>query len=180
MSLREMFWYVCLLLCFPAGLAIESTRAEVAPVAPVSVSSTSPCCSEIREKAKAMLREHEGLRLSVYTDTVGQKTIGYGHATTRLEHITREQAETLLDDDLTAVLEDVAPMLEGLPEKAQLTLIDLRYNCGAAGFRTFVNTLKSIKSAQYHDAAARLATSQWAAQVGTRAVKVINMLKELS
>lgn len=50
-----------------------------------------------------MIKSFEGLRLTCYKDSVGVKTIGYGHTGTDVyygQHITEEEAETLLRADL--------------------------------------------------------------------------------
>ena len=58
------------------------------------------------EDILADLRKDEGLRLKVYTDTVGKQTIGYGHNLDALgisEHI----AELLLAEDFVNTLTEL-------------------------------------------------------------------------
>lgn len=181
------------------GSAVTITAP--APIA-VTVTKTSPISMPIRAKAKEMLRRNEGEHAKVYKDSEGNPTIGVGFNLTRPdadkrlrrvkttrarilagEVLTPGQADWLLDADLTDVLQDLVtlfPDFVDMPEKAQLVLIDLRFNCGPGGLRTFVNTLQSIKTAQWDDAAQRLSMSQWAEQVGARAHRAVALLRGIS
>ena len=57
-------------------------------------------------KAKDLIELFEGLRLRAYRDPVGVATIGYGHTSgVRMgDVITKEQAEILLEADMTLVI----------------------------------------------------------------------------
>lgn len=196
----------CAGLCF----AVVSDPPEKLPVIcaaetpiAVSITKTSPISMAVRGPAKEMLKRNEGVHTKVYIDSEGNPTIGVGFnlnrpdAEAKIKRLgTSKQAlvngtsallvsetEMLLDDDLTDVLQDLTTLFAdfaSLPEKAQLVLIDLRFNCGPAGLRTFVNTLQAIKTAQWQDAAERLSLSQWALQVGDRATRTIALLKGIS
>jgi GH24 family phage-related lysozyme (muramidase) len=177
----------------------EVTQPQVV-VGPIT--KTSPISMPIRAVAKEMLKRNEAISTYIYRDSEGNPTVGVGFNLTRPDADKRlrlvgtskakvlagfaldpVQIDTLLDLDLTDVLQDLVTLLPGftdMPQKAQLVLIDLRFNCGPGGLRTFVNTLKSIKTAQWHDAASRLAVSQWAAQVGQRAERAVTMLRGIS
>lgn len=180
----------------PANTHAAQTRVQVG-----EITKTSPVGMAIRGAAKAMLRRNEGVRLRVYPDTAFQPTIGVGFNLNRPDAkdrlakikrtrrgvmnagITEAEADALLDADLTDVLQDLVtlfPDFVDMPERARLVLIDLRYNCGPGGLRTFIHTLQSIKTARWDDAATRLAASQWAEQVGTRAHRAITMLRGIS
>ncbi len=196
--------FVVLGLAFTHDIAADSKKPATVRVG--RVSKTSPCCLEIRAAAKTMLRQHEGVHSRVYLDTEGNRTIGVGFnldrpdAAERIKRIRAvtprpwvsratilagdklrdDQIEALLDVDLTDTIADLVtlfPRFDEMPKRVQLALIDLRFNCGPAGFRTFVNTLKSFAAGEYHDAAKRLSGSRWAQQVGPRARRVIGMLR---
>lgn len=189
-------------LTAPAGRAPVVAAASTAPVVVGKITKTSPISMEIRGPAKQMLRRNEGEHAKVYTDSEGNPTIGVGFNLTRPdvakrlravkttkarmlagELLSDSQIDWLLDADLTDVLQDLVtlfPRFDEMPIKAQFVLIDLRFNCGPAGLRTFVNTLTAFKTAQWNDAAERLASSQWAEQVGDRADRAINMLRGIS
>lgn len=58
------------------------------------------------QKAKDLIKLFEGLRLRAYRDPVGVATIGYGHTQgVRMgDEITKEQANILLDMDMTPLI----------------------------------------------------------------------------
>jgi GH24 family phage-related lysozyme (muramidase) len=190
-------------------LSTEELRKPTAPATPLvpavvvgPITKTSPVSMPIRAAAKEMLKRNEAISSYVYRDSEGNPTIGVGFNLSRPdadkklrrikttkarvlagETLTDVQIDTLLDVELTDVLQDLVTLLPDfadMPPKAQLVLIDLRFNCGPGGLRTFVNTLQSIKTAQWQDAAQRLAASQWAVQVGDRAARAVTLLRGIS
>ena len=71
------------------------------------------------------------------------------------------------------------PYYDSLPSKVQLVLIDMCFNLGIGGLLTFKNTLLLIKTGQYKKAANEMLKSQWAKQVGNRAIEDSNILKSV-
>lgn len=152
--------------------------------------------------AKVLIRINEGERRIVYQDRTGVPTIGVGanllrpDMTSRLrsvgasrarvlagEQLTAYQIERLLEQDVAEAIADLRQLLPGfdtMPRDARLVLVDLRFNCGPGGVRTFVHTLAAFKRGEWRDAADRLALSQWAKQVGPRAGRSIKLLRGIS
>ena len=124
------------------------------------------------------LRRHEGCRLSVYKDSVGVWTIGYGHTkgiTKDTKPITQDKAEEYLREDLLVAWEAakrVFPELPTLDKVRQTVIINMSFNLGEAGLRKFVGTLKHLEARQYSEAAIHMLKSLWAAQVGQRATEL--------
>jgi len=101
------------------------------------VTSTRPA----GEKAKAQVREFEGLRLSAYQDGGGVWTIGYGHTkgVKRGQKITREEAEHFLVADLYEAEATIAQhlsngLIQSLPQGAYDALVDMSFNLGPQVF----------------------------------------------
>ncbi len=126
----------------------------------------------------ADLRRHEGCRLSVYKDSLGVWTIGYGHTkgvTAKTPDISRELADKFLREDLIVAWKEcskVYPDLAKLDQVRQSVLINMCFNLGAAKFSKFVNTLQHVHAGQYKDAALHMLESLWARQVGQRATEL--------
>lgn len=86
------------------------------------------------DKACALVREFEGLRLNAYLCSANKATIGYGH--TRGVKIgdtcTREQAEQWLEDDLNESLLGVQNLVKiHINENQTNALVDFVFNLGA-------------------------------------------------
>lgn len=128
------------------------------------------------------LVEHEGLRLKPYRCTAGKLTIGCGR---NLDDrgISKDEALYLLQNDIKECINDAEAVIgsqvwEGLSEARKRVLVDMRFNLGAGGIRTFKNTLQAIREGRYDDASRGMLNSKWAGQVGRRAKTLARMMSE--
>jgi GH24 family phage-related lysozyme (muramidase) len=130
---------------------------------------------------KAQVAPEEGLRLTPYTDTKGLLTIGYGH--NLANPISRAAADQIFADDvvtLTSELTASLPWWPALPDPQQRALADLAL-MGVGTLLTFTTFLPLVNAGRYRDAAADLATTQWARDVGpTRLARVCQLLQQVS
>lgn len=131
-----------------------------------------------RQRLRAQLVLHEGLRLKPYTDTVGKLTIGIGRNLTDVG-ISREEAYVLLEHDIDACLVDLQtfPGFAQLDPVRQRVLVDMRFNLGPSRFRGFKRTLAAVAAGDYAAAAAGMRASKWSQQVKTRAVRLARMME---
>lgn len=129
---------------------------------------------DVTEFLRNQLLRHEGLRLHPYADTGGALTIGVGRNLTAVG-ISHEEAMSLLEHDMAACLADLStfPWFAGLTEGRQLALLDLRFNLGPAGFRTFKKMIAAIERSDWGAAAAELQSSRWATQVQPARVRAL-------
>jgi lysozyme len=128
---------------------------------------------------ETMLKVDEGLKLSAYTDTMGNKTIGYGHKITPDDNlpmfISQEQADNLLGQDIDNAIHGVLnalPWVSDLDEVRQAVLYNMAFNLGIHGLLAFRHTLKSVQAGDYQEAATNMMQSRWYNQVGIRAKKL--------
>lgn len=134
---------------------------------------------EIKEKLKDRLKLEEGVKYTVYFDSVGVPTIGVGH--NLHVPVSDKVVDLILEEDLDKHLNDLyttLPWVINLSENRQLVLGDMCFNLGITGLLTFRNTLKAFEEGRWEDAANGLQQSLWAHQVGSRAVKLIKMVRE--
>lgn len=126
----------------------------------------------------AQLLDHEGLRTSLYTDTVGKLTIGVGRNLSDVG-ISKTEALFLLRGDLDAAIRDCErfPWFEALSPVRQRVVVDMRFNLGPSRLRTFTRTLAAIGRGDYETAAAGMLASKWARQVGRRAQRLATMMR---
>lgn len=202
-----MLRFAVLLAVLSSGCALVQPRFHDAEVCEGNLNWTPAYLTSDAEtrlffNAKAVLKHNEGVRARVYTDSAGLPTVGVGFSVARYDAADRlraigtsrarvlrgdalstEQIDKLLDMDVRdsiADLRQLFPNFDRMPMNAQLVLVDLRFNCGPGGLRSFKNTLLDFQQARWHTAASRLEASQWATQVGSRAVRSISMLRELA
>lgn len=147
-----------------------------------------------RGKLVAQLKRHEGAKRDdagnhiAYRCTAGALTIGYGHnldanpvpgihANSKLN---ADQAHRLLVIDVRAAedaLHTLLPWVTGLDGVRRATLANMLFNLGPRGLLSFTNTLSSIRSGAYDDAARRMLASKWATQVGNRARELAEQMR---
>lgn len=127
----------------------------------------------------AQLIRDEGLRLKPYRDTVGKLTIGVGRNLDD-KGLSREEALYLLKNDVNEVREALVsqfPWMAGLDEARFEAFVNLAFNMGIGGLKTFVNTLQHARHGHWDKVAANLLKSKYATQVGDRAKRIAKQLE---
>jgi lysozyme len=145
--------------------------------------------------------KHEGLSLTEYRDSTGNRTIGYGWnldvhplpegigfapkgKPARLN--TTSEAVKLLDISVKTHWQDLINALPWVEqqntttnwnEARQAALLDMAFNMGITTLLEFKNTLNLMRLGQYDEAAKNMMQSKWAMQVKGRAVTLSNIIK---
>src|ERR1051325_1053349 len=131
---------------------------------------------------KNQLVEHEGLKCSAYTDSLGYVTIGVGRLIDARKGggISHAEAMWLLENDIARIMSDLdreLPWWRSLDDVRQRVLIDMCFNLGINGLLTFKLTLAAVKEGRWEDAARGMTGSKWASQVKGRAVRLAEMMR---
>ena len=125
------------------------------------------------------LKRDEGVKLKPYLDSVGKLTIGIGRNIDD-RGITIEDAEYLCGNDIDICVQELdreLPWWRGLTETRQRALVNMCFNLGMPKLSTFVRTLNALEDGRWNDAADAALDSRWAAQVGTRAVRIATIFR---
>lgn len=135
-----------------------------------------------RTALKVQLVKHEGLRLKPYHCTAGKLTIGVGRNLDD-KGITEAEAAALLDNDINEVWKECSSRLAAfgfgaLDDARQHVLLDMAFNLGVPGLLRFKKMLDAIGRRDFDAAAREMLESQWARQVGDRAVELAQMMKD--
>jgi len=123
---------------------------------------------------------HEGLRLKPYKCSAGKATIGVGRNIEDVG-ITKEEAMFLLSNDIARVAGQCVAEFDWFNDLSELrkeAIINLVFNMGLSKFKQFKRTIAYIESGDFVIAGAELLDSNYARQVGNRAVEVANMLAD--
>lgn len=132
------------------------------------------------------LKRDEGFRSTPYLDSVGKKTIGYGHNLIARPlpgvegGITIARAEFILLDDVADIesqLVRAVPWLTSLDLARQGVLVNMAFNIGVHGLLGFHNTLAYTQSRQFSLAADNMVSSKWYTQVGARAKRLVKQMR---
>lgn len=137
----------------------------------------------MQSKYIEMTKNFEGLRLKPYKCTAGKLTIGYGRNLTDVG-ISKTEANYLFQADFAKAIQEATQLCEeygidseGLLEQRFFVLVDMVFNLGINGTRKFKKMLTALKKGLYSDAAEEMLNSNWAKQVGNRAVILSALMK---
>lgn len=140
---------------------------------------------ENMKKLRDMLQRHEGLRLVPYQDTRGIWTMGWGHNVQAHGEpipsiISFHDAEWLFEQDFAVACSGVEVLLHSMgitvDDVRFSALVDLCFNMGINGVKTFKKMLANLQTAKYSEASIELLNSKYATQVGKRADELAHML----
>lgn len=122
----------------------------------------------------------EGRKPRIYKDTVGKITAGVGRNLTDVQ-FSDDEIDLMLTNDINKVcvqLDDKLPWWKDLSDRRQQVLANMAFNLGINGLLGFRNMFAHIQGAAYEEAAQEMLDSLWAKQVGMRAVRLAQMMKE--
>lgn len=129
------------------------------------------------ELVKQLVR-HEALRLKPYQDSVGKWTIGIGRNLDD-KGISTEEAYLMLKNDIIEVEFEANRFawFKKLNDARQMVVLNMLFNIGTTRFVGFVKMIAAIERDDFEDAAREMMDSKWAAQVGSRANELADMMK---
>ena len=130
-------------------------------------------------KMTGELKRDEGFRACVYQCTAGKQTVGYGH---NLEDtpMSERVAEILLIADYMLIYEQLCEFdwFLSLDDLRKRVIINMAYNLGVTGVLKFKKMIEAIHAKDYQWAADEMVDSRWYQQVGDRAVRLENMMRD--
>ncbi len=105
---------------------------------------------KINQSGLDLIKDFEGMKLKAYKDIVGVLTIGYGHTGADVhegQEITKEQAEELLQSDMSIFEKGVEEACSGLSltDNEFAALVSFSFNLGLGSLKSST-LLKKLKS----------------------------------
>jgi len=126
-----------------------------------------------------LIAKHEGKVLTMYTDTVGVPTIGYGH--NLQEPISEAAALQILSDDVSVAVNELDDRMDwwrDLPHPAQLVLASMVFNLGWPRFSRFKKMIAALEDRDYDRAALEMQDSLWFQQIKSRGEELKQLMLE--
>lgn len=128
------------------------------------------------------LKEDEGVIPYAYQDSLGYWTIGVGRLVDKRKggKLSTDEIELMLSNDLKQVFSDLdakLPWWRTLTLERQRVLANMCFNLGIDKLLGFKNTLDYIQKGQYALAASGMLNSLWAKQVGARADRLAERMR---
>ena len=129
-------------------------------------------------KIEEELIRDEGLRLSLYPDSVGKWTIGVGR---NIEDrgIHADEAILMLKNDIIDARESAEKFewYHELSDDRKKVIINMIFNLGETKFRQFKKMIAALEREDYESAADEMLDSRWAYQVGPRATRLVKRMR---
>lgn len=148
---------------------------------------------------KKFIQGNEGRKEFVYKDSRGNPTVGVGFNLNRSDAhkvcealgvdykalktgqvgLDQEQIDRVLNHDIKNAIEVARELVENFDEqpiKVQVAVVDMAFNMGEGQLELFDRFLTAVEKKDYNKAIHSMKHSLWYKQVGTRAVKDINLV----
>lgn len=110
-----------------------------------------------RMNAREIIKKHEGWSATVYKDSAGHATIGWGHkllAGETFTRITKEQGEAILSADMARIEREIMPAIKvPMTDNQKAAVICFAFNVGANAFKSST-MLKKLNAGDTQGAAA--------------------------
>lgn len=128
---------------------------------------------------KIQIKKDEGLRLFPYLDTQNKWTIGFGRNLSQ-KGISHSEANFMFDNDIKESLSELRALdwYSYQPKPVQNALLNMHFNLGLSKLLKFKRMIAAIKNKNYTKAAHEALDSRWATQVGERAIRIADMIRE--
>lgn len=120
----------------------------------------------------------EGIRLKPYRDTVGKLTIGVGR---NLDDngISEDEALVMLKNDIGQAFDELSQFdwFNSLKPVKQDALVNMCFNLGLPRLLSFKRMIAALEAGDYQKAADEALDSKWAVQVGERANRIAEVIR---
>jgi lysozyme len=143
------------------------------------------------DKLREQLKIDEGVRFEIYNDHLGYPTFGIGHLVVDGDEesgqdigttISEQRVNEVFESDVEKYISEskkVFARLDDFPEEAQQVIVNMCFNLGAPRLSNFKNFISAVNESNWNKAADEMMDSRWARQVGDRAIRLRDRIKNL-
>ena len=143
------------------------------------------------EQLREQLKIDEGCVYEIYNDHLGYPTFGIGHLVRESDpengspigtKVSEDRVADAFDDDIEIVLSDcnkLYPDFEDLPEEVQQIIANMMFNLGRPRLSKFRGMKAGVDAKDWNRAADEMVDSRWYAQVGRRAERLVDRMREI-
>jgi GH24 family phage-related lysozyme (muramidase) len=137
------------------------------------------------EEIKQRIKEHEGYRDTVYSDSLGFATIGYGHlvlpSDNFVEGVTYDKTtlEEVFDNDFKIAVDSARELLRDIEHNYIIfgVLVEMCFQLGKPKVSKFNKMFIALKEKDLDKASAEMINSRWHKQTPKRCESLANIMK---
>ena len=143
------------------------------------------------DKLREQLKIDEGCIYEIYNDHLGFATFGIGHLVRESDpesgspigtKVGEDRVAEAFDSDIESVLRDCNKLYSDfhyLPEEAQQIIANMMFNLGFPRLSKFRGMKAGVDARDWDAAADEMIDSRWYRQVGARAERLVNRMREI-
>ena len=137
------------------------------------------------EEIKQRIKEHEGYRDTVYSDSLGFATIGYGHLVLPTDNFVegvaydKETLEEVFDNDFKIAVDSARDLLRDIEHNYIIfgVLVEMCFQLGKPKVSKFNKMFIALKEKNLDKASAEMINSRWHKQTPKRCESLANIMK---
>jgi lysozyme len=134
---------------------------------------------------KDRIKKHEGYRDTIYTDSLGYNTIGYGHLVVEDGFIpgvqySKKELEEVFEKDFAIAIQGANKLVGDydLNDDAFGVVIEMCFQLGLPRVSKFIKFLDALKNKDYERAADEMLDSAWHRQTPGRCQELSNIIRK--
>ena len=140
------------------------------------------------DKVKERIKTHEGFVNYVYKDTLGKRTVGYGHLCTDDENwedgkcYDNSYLNDVFEIDFMEATKQAEELIGNLvlENKANEIILEMVFQLGKTGVSKFKKMWEALSGQDYNKAADEMLDSKWAKQTKNRAKSLAKIMRSLA
>ena len=140
------------------------------------------------ESVKERIKEHEGFRDTVYSDSLGFATIGYGHLVLPTDNFVegvtypKEHLEKIFDKDFDIASNSAESLLSGIEHNDTLKgiIVEMCFQLGKPRVLKFKKMWEAIRQKDYLKASEEMIDSNWHKQTTKRCESLARLMRNTS
>ena len=137
------------------------------------------------EEIKSRIKEHEGFRDTVYSDSLGFATIGYGHLVLPTDNFVegttypKEMLEEVFDNDFKIAHDSANELLADIEHNhiVKGVIIEMCFQLGKPRVMKFTKMWEALKNNDLETASKEMIDSNWHKQTTKRCESLANVMK---
>ena len=137
------------------------------------------------EEIKSRIKEHEGFRDTVYSDSLGFATIGYGHLVLPTDNFvegttySKEMLEEVFDNDFKIAHDSANELLTNIEHNDIIkgVIIEMCFQLGKPRVMKFKKMWEALKNNDLETASKEMIDSNWHKQTTKRCESLANVMK---
>ena len=137
------------------------------------------------EEIKQRIKEHEGYRDTVYSDSLGFATIGYGHLVLPTDNFVegvtydKETLEEVFDNDFKIAVDSARDLLRNIEHNYIIfgVLVEMCFQLGKPKVSKFNKMFIALKEKNLDKASDEMINSRWHKQTPKRCESLANIIK---